>query len=99
MHATRHGAPNAATHRHQLERLKVAVPTATRALEWLLYAQSSCAYTIRYIDDAREFLELPEEGLRDQAIIAGLADKRVLSRIAANASYGGENHEIMQKQA
>jgi len=57
---------DAATYRDQLERLKVAVSTAAGAFERLLDAQARCAYTVGYVDNAREFFEFPEEGLRDQ---------------------------------
>jgi len=53
--------PDAATYRDQLERLEVAVAAVACARERLLYAQSSCAYAVGDVDDAREFLELPEE--------------------------------------
>lgn len=89
----RHHGPNAA-HRDQLECLKVAICTAARALKRLLYAQSGCAYAVRYVDDAREFLELPEELLRDQRAIGGL-----LCRIAADASYRCEKHNIIDEKA
>jgi hypothetical protein len=93
--------PFAATYRDQLERLKVAIGAATGALKRLLYAQTSCAYTIRNVDDAREFLQLPEELLGDERVIAGPVDERVLCRMAANASNndGEKNKTTVQNQA
>lgn len=74
--------PHAATHLDKLEQLKVLVTTAARAFERLLYAQSSCAYAIRYVDDAREFFQLPEEVLGDQGAIITVrcAKQGLLSR-------------------
>ena len=89
---------NAATHFDQLKRLKVAVSTAAGARKRLLYAQSSCSYTVRYVDDAREFFELPEELLADQGVIArGVAvDERLLSHIAPYAFERRKKHKIIQ---
>lgn len=92
-------APDAATYRNQLERLEVAVAAAARALERLLYAQSSCAHAVRDIDDARQLLELPEEALRDQRAVAGPAERLLLRRIAAHAGYRGKKHETMEYEA
>ena len=89
------GRMQRATYRNQLERLEVSVAAVACARERLLYAQASCAYTVGYVDDAREFLELPEERLRDQRVIARLTEG-LLCRIGANTTYdGSENHEIM----
>jgi hypothetical protein len=87
-----------ATYLDQLKRLKVTISTAAGAREGLLYAQTSCSYTVRYVDDAREFFELPEEHLADQGVIArGVAvDERLLSRIAPNARERRKKHKIIQ---
>jgi hypothetical protein len=82
------------THRNQLKRVEVAIAAVARALEGLLYAQSSCAHAVRDVDDARQLLELPEELLRDQCAISGPA-QRLLRRIAAHASNTHEKHDIM----
>jgi hypothetical protein len=88
-----------AAHRDQLECLEVAVCTAARALERLLYAQARRAYAVRYVDDARQLLELPEELLRDQRAIAGARGERLLRRIAADTSCRGDEHDAMHKEA
>jgi hypothetical protein len=89
---------HAATHCNQLKRLKVPISTATGAREGLLYTQARCAYTVRYIDDAREFFELPEEFLADQGVIAGSvsAERRVLRRVTPTASERRKKHKIIQ---
>lgn len=60
-------------YRDQLELLKVGVSTATGALEGLLDAQASCAYTVGDVDNARELFEFPEQRLGDERVIAGTA--------------------------
>lgn len=52
---------DAATYCNQLESLKVAVSAAAGAPEGLLDAQTGGAYTVGYIDNAREFFEFPEQ--------------------------------------
>jgi hypothetical protein len=91
--------PKASTYRDQLERLKVAVCTAARAPEGLLDAQPSGAYAVRYVDDAREFLELPEELLRDERVIGGTVHERLLYRMAAHSSQEGDYHETTEEKA
>jgi hypothetical protein len=56
---------DAATYCNQLESLKVAISAVAEALEGLLNAQTGGAYTVGYIDDAREFFEFPEQLLGD----------------------------------
>lgn len=58
-------------HRHQLEVVEVAVGTVAGALERLIDAQARRAHAVRDVDDARELLELPEQLLRHQAVVAG----------------------------
>lgn len=88
----------AATHSDQLESFQVAVCTAAGAREGLLYAQASCAYTVGYVDDARQLLELPEESLGHDAGIAGRAQQRGLGGIAATASAGGNDHKRARQE-
>jgi hypothetical protein len=94
--------PEASTYRDQLECLKVAVAASARAPERLLDAQAGGAYTVRDVDDARQFLELPEELLRDERIIARPMYERfykgLLRRIAADSSQGGNYHENMEEE-
>jgi hypothetical protein len=95
--------PEASTYRDQLECLKVAVAASARAPERLLDAQAGGAYAVRDVDDARQFLELPEELLRDERIIARPMYERfykgLLRRIAADSSQGGNYHEHMEEEA
>ena len=77
---------NAATHLDQLKRLKVAIRTAACALEGLLDAQACRADTVGYVDDARQFLELPEQLLRDDGVIARPAEQWLLRGMALGAS-------------
>jgi len=85
-HGTRHTGPDAA-HRHQLERVEVAVRTAARAAERLLDAQAGGAYAVRDVDDAGEFLKLPEERLGDERGVGRAG------RMAADRSCSGEQEE------
>jgi hypothetical protein len=86
-HRRRRVRPDAA-YRDQLERVEVAVGTAARAAERLLDAQASGAYAVRDVDDAGEFLELPEERLGDERGVARAG------RMAAHRSCrGGEEEE------
>jgi hypothetical protein len=91
--------PKASTYRDQLKRLKVAVAAAARAPERLLNAQTSRAYAVRDVDDAREFLQLPKQLLGDECVIGGPVHERLLRRIAADSSQRGEYHEIVEKKA
>lgn len=74
-------------HRDQLERVEVAVRTAARAAERLLDAQAGGAYAVRDVDDAGEFLKLPEERLGDERGVARAG------RMAADRNCGGEQEE------
>jgi hypothetical protein len=93
--------PEASTYRDQLERLKVAVAASARAPERLLDAQAGSAYTVRDVDDARQFLEFPKELLRYERVIARPMYERfykgLLHCIAADASQGGDYHESMEE--
>lgn len=88
-----------ATHCYKLEALKVAVRAAAGALEGFLDAQTCRANAVGDVDYAREFLQLPEELLRDQGVIAGMVDERLLCRVAMAARDSGEYHETVQDEA
>ena len=100
-YGTNNGPLLMATYCYQLELLKVAVGAAAGALEGLLDAQTSRSHAVGNIDNARQLLQLPEELLRDQGLIAGIVDQRLLTCIAmaATASAGSENHKTMQYEA
>jgi hypothetical protein len=85
-----------ATHCYKLEAFKVGVCAAAGALEGLLNTQASSSNAVRYIDYAREFLQLPEELLRNQGVVAGV-DERLLCLVAMAASNGGEYHDAVQE--
>jgi hypothetical protein len=91
--------PEASTYLDQLERLKVAVPAATGAPERLLDAQAGGADAVCDVDDARELLELPEELLRDERVIGAWLLERLLRRVTAHASQGGDYREAMEEEA
>lgn len=94
-----HGALHRATHRDQLKRLKVTVCTAAGALEGLLDAQAGRAHAVGDVDYARKFLELPEELLRYQAVVAGVVHERLLWRIVTAARSGGKDDKTVQDEA
>jgi hypothetical protein len=58
------------TYRNELKALKVDIAAAAQTFEGLLDTQTGGAYAVGDIDDARELLELPKEGLGDERVIA-----------------------------
>jgi hypothetical protein len=80
----------------QARSFQVGVCAAAGALEGLLNTQASSSNAVRYIDYAREFLQLPEELLRNQGVVAGV-DERLLCLVAMAASNGGEYHDAVQE--
>lgn len=56
---------SAATHRDEVKRLKVAIRATARTAKGALDAQAGGAHTVRDVDYAREFFELPEQLLGD----------------------------------
>jgi hypothetical protein len=80
----------------ELEALKVDVAAAAQTFEGLLNTQAGGAYTVGDVDDARELLELPKEGLGDERVIARRSRRG--TRAASGRDEDDEVHECVEER-
>lgn len=85
------------TYGDQFKVLKVSVRAAACTLERLLYAQTSRAYTVRDVDDARQFLQLPEEFLGDGGAIIGSSSEGNLRLTGLTPRQQGQRDGATEK--